>query len=533
MAFDLDNLEYLALEGGGGRGILYLEPIRVLEERLKTKIEQSVLSYRGKPILNPEFRSTPIRSSLPLFQIDLPPEYKVLKGISGSSAGAITAYMLSLGMSSFDIEHEMNRMDVMTRESSFPGPISVFEQFVDEKPNNKYRAVENGEVKLNSFENVADSFFRNAKILYQFTFFVNPLSPLFGETSKYGIYRLLKNYLKANSNFGMYERIFENNADTDAFISNFLGERGFFSGNRIREYFVYLMETYLFAKLDSNTVAPLVNTESITFREFFDLTGVDLVLTGTNITQAQPRIFSLFFTPDFPVIEAVQISMNLPPAFKPTFVDSEVAKGFDERNKRYFGLYVDGGVLNNYPIRSFDNLIQYKDTPGYLSGLTYRSEELSSSTILAGDPFEARKNCDCFLGIRLEETTAPAKPVEKKDLFPTDKWAIADYLKSLYKSFFYPSEEGQIRSAEDLRRTVKLSASGGIDVSQEGIEALSDSGYFDDVKDGDDKIYTIPVEDFATPAIEKNRGSKRLGHYKMKIALIREARVAIEDFLDK
>lgn len=223
--------------------------------------------------------------------------------------------------------------------------------------------------------------------------------------------------------------------------------------------------------------------------------------------------------------------MNLPPAFKPTFVESDVAKGFDERNKRYFGLYVDGGVLNNYPIRSFDNLIQYENVPGYLSGLTYRSEELSSSTILAGDPLEARKNCDCFLGIRLEESTAPPKTIEKKDLFPTDKWAIADYLKSLYKSFFYPSEEGQIRSAEDLRRTVKLSASGGAEISPTGIKALSDSGYFDDVKEGDDKIYTIPVEDFATPAIEKKRGSKRLGQYEMKKGLMTKAKETFEDFL--
>ena len=41
-------------------------------------------------------------------------------------------------------------------------------------------------------------------------------------------------------------------------------------------------------------------------------------------------------------MEAVQISMTLPVAFKPVFVDTDVRSGDTEQSEKYQGLYVEG-----------------------------------------------------------------------------------------------------------------------------------------------------------------------------------------------
>ena len=59
----------------------------------------------------------------------------------------------------------------------------------------------------------------------------------------------------------------------------------------------------------------------------YTLTGVDLVITGANITKHKPSVFSSRHTPLFPVAEAVGISMNLPFLFKPVHVEANVPVG--------------------------------------------------------------------------------------------------------------------------------------------------------------------------------------------------------------
>lgn len=63
---------------------------------------------------------------------------------------------------------------------------------------------------------------------------------------------------------------------------------------------------------------------SITFREFHTITNIDFVVSATNITTSQPMYFSHKWTPDFPVLEAVGMSMNLPPALKAIYNEADV-----------------------------------------------------------------------------------------------------------------------------------------------------------------------------------------------------------------
>ena len=83
----------------------------------------------------------------------------------------------------------------------------------------------------------------------------------------------------------------------------------------------------------------------------------DFYCTGTNITQQRLEIFSWKTWPRMKLKTAVRISSNIPFYFTPVSIDSlgnEVS--LKDTSARY-NLYVDGGMLCNYPINMFDSCI--------------------------------------------------------------------------------------------------------------------------------------------------------------------------------
>lgn len=95
-----DNLEYIVMEGGGARGAAYLGAIRALEKEMQKRMAAPSSNIRldclpGKkiPALLDYVWDTGDRAGLP-----------VIKGIAGSSAGAITTFALALGFNSDEIE---------------------------------------------------------------------------------------------------------------------------------------------------------------------------------------------------------------------------------------------------------------------------------------------------------------------------------------------------------------------------------------------------------------------------------------------
>lgn len=68
----------------------------------------------------------------------------------------------------------------------------------------------------------------------------------------------------------------------------------------------------------------------------------DLYIIGTNLSTHFSEVFSNEKTPDMPVADAVRISMSIPLFFA------------SKRGGRRRDVYVDGGVLANYPVKLFD-----------------------------------------------------------------------------------------------------------------------------------------------------------------------------------
>jgi NTE family protein len=116
---------------------------------------------------------------------------------------------------------------------------------------------------------------------------------------------------------------------------------GWFKGN----YFLKLMESYI-AKKTSDGHHP--GNGRATFRDLIekyrDLHFKRLYVFGTNLTQQAVQKFSYETTPDMAVADAVRISMSIPFFFKARFYEQNGSND----------AYCDGGVLNNYPIDTFD-----------------------------------------------------------------------------------------------------------------------------------------------------------------------------------
>jgi len=83
---------------------------------------------------------------------------------------------------------------------------------------------------------------------------------------------------------------------------------------------------------------------NITFKELFDKTKKELNILVSNLTKGKYEVFNHINTPDLSVYLAVRLSLNIPFLFKPI-----------EYNNC---LYVDGGVMNNFPIKIFNSELE-------------------------------------------------------------------------------------------------------------------------------------------------------------------------------
>ena len=149
-----------------------------------------------------------------------------------------------------------------------------------------------------------------------------------------------------------------------------------------------------------------VGASDVTFREHRRRSGIDLVLTGTNLRTGRGAYLSARHgLGEMTVADGVRISMGLPLLFKPVRVSPDT-------NPRYAGLWVDGGVVNNNPIHAFDH---------------------DDGTVN-----------DAVLGLRLEID---------RDNEITD---LVSYVKALGKTYLGASETREIRTEREERRTVSL-----------------------------------------------------------------------------
>lgn len=111
-------------------------------------------------------------------------------------------------------------------------------------------------------------------------------------------------------------------------IKNFVQKYGFDSGKRIINW----VETLIIKKGYS---------KDITFADIFNKFGIGYQVVATNLNKYKTVIFDNISNPRLRVTKAIRMSIGVP------FIFSV---------ERYNGeFYVDGGLINNYPIKEFDD----------------------------------------------------------------------------------------------------------------------------------------------------------------------------------
>jgi NTE family protein len=81
----------------------------------------------------------------------------------------------------------------------------------------------------------------------------------------------------------------------------------------------------------------------ITFSELYKKINKKLIITGVCLNNASLHYFSHETTPNMEILTAIKISISIPIIFKPHIYNNKI--------------WVDGGVMNNYPIDLFNDKI--------------------------------------------------------------------------------------------------------------------------------------------------------------------------------
>jgi NTE family protein len=83
--------------------------------------------------------------------------------------------------------------------------------------------------------------------------------------------------------------------------------------------------------------------KNLTFAELYKISKTKLIITGTCLNDISIKYFSHETSPNMQILKALRISISIPFIFRPYQYDGK--------------LWVDGGVMNNFPIDLFnDNL---------------------------------------------------------------------------------------------------------------------------------------------------------------------------------
>lgn len=407
--FRVDAIKYLALEGGGGKGCAYLGAVIALEE---------------------------------LGLLPIPPDGSGrIRGISGASAGAISAFLLALGRTSGEIWQ-------MTQDAEFL-------QFLDLPAHGRARcatfqddalptaqAEQSGGARVRSIEiDLNDRAGLPADVVKA----VIALVPLLSKEGKQGdrvadliagtiLRGLAGRVAKSKSKADDY--VFQAvQRDPGGYLMNIAADPGIFPGFGVREF----LARQLFRRLRTSSLYDgetddqlLKHAKRLTFTEFLALTSVDLIIAGTNLSTGKPAYFSNDTTPEFPVIEAVGTSMSIPMFFKSVYIDTD-----KEAYDAFRGWWADGGVINNYPLHAFN-----EDPDGQ------RPEQPSERNALPLNPGT--------IGLTLEEPdlTPFGIPKPAKPGYPS----VLGMIGPLLDAMLFSSTEGQIRNAIERQHTIRLNA---------------------------------------------------------------------------
>ncbi len=334
-----ENVRYLAFEGGGGKGIVYLGVLQALEDLdIVSRVE---VEKDGK-------KYTRLDSDK-------------IKGIAGTSVGAITALLIACGYTS-DETKEILTEDIgnsVLDTTEFGKIITIYSEenescvvqdgrFPDAERymNNAWTQYTQSEDK--SFKKLLEVPLRSIR-RFSFELFAYVLRgylnfELKRSDSKKHKDRFhfipLHEIIQSESQHAAADLIL---AEPLHSLNSMIYEYGFFIAEKARHLFNEFIEKKSGIK-------------NCTFKQFYDEFKVDLVVTSVCLNSKEVYYFrNNEKWGDLCVADAVRMSMGIPFLFKPLIFEEEdgetkpFANNF--QNARFM---VDGGIEDNFPIRAFN-----------------------------------------------------------------------------------------------------------------------------------------------------------------------------------
>jgi NTE family protein len=211
-----------------------------------------------------------------------------------------------------------------------------------------------------------------------------------------------------------------------------------------------------------------LGTERATFADLKAAGRPDVYMIGTNLSTGFSEVFSHERHPGMPVAEAVRISMSIPLFFAAV------------RHGPRQDVYVDGGMMLNYPVKLFDRqrYIDRAEAPEAARDTAYYNKENARFALVrpGRSPYVYNRQT---LGIRLDTRKEIGLYRYDEPLQGRPIGKFTDYARALVQSLMNVQENVHLHS-DDWQRTVYIDTldvrTTDFNISRERQDALVEQG---------------------------------------------------------
>ncbi len=237
-------------------------------------------------------------------------------------------------------------------------------------------------------------------------------------------------------------------------VQRLIDEFGWYKGDFFRNWIAQLIKTKT-----GNSESTFADIEALKATKGFK----SMYFMGTNLSTSFSEVFSAEHTPRICVADAARISMSIPLFFA------------SKRSMRG-DVYVDGGVLDNYPVKLFDRK-KYLKTENYVEPNYYKKVNKQIQDLIR--PVSEYVYNKETLGFRLD--TKEEISVFRDHAVPTSQPidSFFDYTSALINTLMEAQQNSHLHS-DDWARTVYIDTLGvnttDFDLSDEKKQQLVTSG---------------------------------------------------------
>ncbi len=213
--------------------------------------------------------------------------------------------------------------------------------------------------------------------------------------------------------------------------------------NRLKDEYGWYKGDY-FREWIGDLLKKKTGSSNITFKALQEHTDKELYVYASNLSTSFGEVYSPEYTPRMRVVDAVRRSMSIPLFFRAVRDDRQ-------------DVFVDGGALNNYPVKLFDRE-KYLEDSNLIRVPTYYEEENKSLAIKSPKSSSYIYNKET-LGFRLDSAKEIGVFRDGQEPQHTEIEHFLDYTMQLIKTVLAVQDSQHLHD-DDWHRTVYIDTLG-------------------------------------------------------------------------